>query len=90
MVQMILLLFFMHFLKNDIEFVDDFPNCKEVFYFEFFIQDQFSFASAFDGITFLKRLVIIYIVTVVKHLFYQFRISYRNHETFGLKVITFM
>ena len=56
----------MHFLKNDIEFVDDFPNCKEVFYFGFFIQDQFSFAFAFDGITFLRRFrIIIYIETVV-------------------------
>ena len=49
-----LLLYFINFLKNDVEFVDDFSDCKEVFYFESFIQVQFSFAFAFDGITFLK------------------------------------
>ena len=62
---MILLLYFIYYLKNDVEIVDDFYDCKEIFYFNFFIEFQFSFTFAFDGTTFLKSFVIIYIVTVL-------------------------
>ena len=43
MLQMILLLYFIHFLKNDVEFVDDFSDCKEIFLLRIFHSSSVQF-----------------------------------------------